>query len=266
MFYNNNLENAMQKTPVTSRYEEKVATVLAARQKDGFDGLILQFDNGALGYLPRQELDEKVIKQSLVPFVGKRMLVQLRYRNMNGTWQCSRRQLQLRRKQQLLEKLSDKRVVDATVIKLQEFGAYVQIDGISARLPNSCFAMDYTRVMDVYKEGDKIPVRLQRVTAGGTILVEAETLYCGTANLAFEHFERDQVFYGRIRTLKDWGCFVGIAPGLDVLTPVPELAPNIRLLEGMGVSVRITKVDPEQKRLRGRVVDIVDDARLLEVV
>ena len=113
------------------------------------------------------------------------------WRNLNGTWQCSRRPLQLRRKQQVLEKLSDKSVVEATIIKLQEFGAYVQIDGISARLPNSCFAVDYTRVMDVYKEGDKIPVRLQRVTSGGAILVEAETLYCGTASLDFESFENE---------------------------------------------------------------------------
>ena len=256
----------MRKTPVSRHYEEKEATVLAARKKDGFDGLILQFDDGRVGYLARQELDEKVIKQSLVPFVGKRMLVQLRYRNPNGTWQCSRRQLQIRRKQQLLEKICDKSVVEATVTKLQSFGAYVEIDGISARLPNHCFAMDYTRVMDVYKEGDTIPVRFQRITSNGAILVETPEPYCGTANLDFESFEKDQVYFGRIRSLKDWACFVGVAPGLDVLTPVPELDTDVPLEEGMGVYVRITKVIPEQMRVRGRILSLVDETRLQKVI
>lgn len=237
--------------------EERAGTVLAARKDENGDGLILQFEDGSRGFLSRENLDIREIKQSLLPYVGKKMLVQLSYQTRDGWWQCSRKELQERKREELLEKLSDGRCVMAQVETLQEFGAFLTIDGVSVRLANVNFAIDYTRVMDVYKKGDQISVRLLRVTSNGVILVQAETLYCGSAELEFDTFARDQVFFGRIRSLKEWGCFVGIAPGVDVLTPVPEL--GTQLIEGMAVYVRITKVDADQKRLRGRVLCAVED-------
>jgi small subunit ribosomal protein S1 len=118
------------------------------------------------------------------------------------------------------------------------------------------FSNDHTVISDVYKVGDTVKVKLHKVTSTKRILVEAVEKYCNPTAVDFDTFAPNQVVYGRIRTIRTWGCYVCIAPGLDALAPIPG---EFDIQEGDTVLLKTTKVDPEQRRVRGKVLKVINE-------
>lgn len=244
-------------------YMEK-GTILKGRvklvehnERYGTDILLLDL-NGVQAVIKREDFDVKDNKQSLVPFVGTVIKFVITDIQDDGILICSRKIVKELERDILIEKLNEGEEFEGKIVHIEKFGAYLNIKGTTVVLRNMDFSIDHTTVADLYKKGDTVKVKLNKVTSTKKILVEAVEKYCNPTSVDFSTFSPQQVVFGRIRTIKTWGCYVCIAPNLDALAPVPEL-PEYEVEEGMSVLLKISKVDTEQKRIRGKILKVIQD-------
>lgn len=254
-----------EKTLVKLNELKDAQTVLIGRVKvigydDKFkcDVLRLEMSNGLSGFIKREDLDVNMGNQSLVPYVGRQVKFIIKEVLEDGTLICSRKEIKEAERSKLIQELEDGKEFDATITHIEKYGGYLSINGNSVMLRNMDFSDDYTILADKHKIGDVIKVKLLKITSTGKILVQAVEKYCGPTSVDFSSFSKNQVVLGRVRTIKTWGCYVCIAPNLDVLAPIPETLDR-ELEEGMSVRVKISKVDEEKHHIRGKVLDIIDD-------
>lgn len=218
------------------------------------DVLVLDLE-GVKGIIVREEVDVEVNWKSLVGFIGREVNFMVKEIDRDtGVVICSRKDAQIVVKEDVVERLREGEVFSAQVINILEYGAYVEINGVTGLLKNIDFASDYTTVNDVLKVGDTVNVKLKKVSANDRLIFEAVEKYKNPTIMSFDTFERDQVVLGSVRNVKPWGVYVCIAPGLDALCPIPGTG---EVEEGMKVSFRITQIKPEEKRVRGKIVRIL---------
>ena len=163
----------------------------------------------------------------------------------------SRKEAQEILRPEAMEELESGAVVGAKVVNILPYGAYLEYKGVSGLLKNTDFSNDHTAIEDVLNLGDIINVKLRNISESGKIYFEVVEKYSNPTVVDFDIFERNQVVLGTIKNIKPFGAFVNIAPGLDALCPIPTTR---EIEEGMKVAVRITKVDKEKERVRGKIV------------
>lgn len=218
------------------------------------DILVMDFD-GVKGVIKREDVDYQVQWKSLVGFIGRKVFFTvLEVDEATKTVYCSRKEAQEKMAPEVFERLNSGEPVSATISGLVNYGAYIEIDGIYALLKNSDFSDDHVPVKDVLTVGDSLLVRLKKVSEGEKVAVEAVTKHILESVLKFDSFEKDQVVLGKVNGVKPWGAYVTIAPGLDALCPIPETG---EIEEGTRVSFRITQVREDEKRVRGKILRIL---------
>lgn len=218
------------------------------------DVLILDLD-GVKAIIKREEVDLEVEWKSLVGFLGREVyFTVLEVDEENDRLFCSRKEAQKIKKDEIVERLTEGEVFTAQIINILKYGAYVEIEGVTGLLKNVDFAEDYTAVGDILKVGDKVNVKLKKITENDKLTFEAVEKYKNPTIMEFDMFERNQVVLGVVRNVKPWGAYVNIAPGLDALCPIPGTG---ELEEGMKVSFRITQVRKDEQRVRGKIVRIL---------
>jgi small subunit ribosomal protein S1 len=223
-------------------------------QELGTDILILDLD-GVKALIKREDVDLEVEWKSLVGFLGREVnFIILELDQAKDMLVCSRKDAQAVKKQEIVERLTEGEVFNAQIINILKYGAYVEIEGVTGLLKNVDFADDYTTIGEVLKVGDKVNVKLKKISSNDRLIFEAIEKFKNPTIMEFQMFERDQVVLGVVRNVKPWGAYVCIAPGLDALCPIPGTG---EIEEGMKVSFRITQVRDDEERVRGKIVRIL---------
>lgn len=218
------------------------------------DVLILDLD-GTKCVIVRDEVDLEVNWKSLVGFLGREVnFMVTEIDTENDVIYGSRKKAQEVQKEEIVGRLKEGEVFNATVVNILNYGAYVEIAGVTGLLKNVDFATDYTSIGEVLKIGDSVNVKLKKISSNGRLIFEAVEKYQNPTIMNLDMFEPNQVVLGSVRNIKPWGVYVCIAPGLDALCPIP---PTGELEEGMKVQFRITQVRKEEKRVRGKIVKIL---------
>ena len=243
--------NAFKKALETKQIMKGMVKYVQFNKELNTDVLAVDLD-GVKGIVVRDEVDSEVNWKSLVSFVGREInFVITSIDEEAGVLYCSRKEAQLLQKEVIVNRLMEGEIFSATVVNILKYGAYVEIEGISGLIKNVDFAEDYTTIADVLKEGDKVNVKLKKVTNTDKLVFEAVEKYKNPTIMNFDEFEPNQVVFGVIRDIKPWGVYVCIAPGLDGLCSIP---PTGEIEQGMKVSFRIVTVIKEQQRIRGKIV------------
>lgn len=230
---------------VLTQYNEELDTEMLLMDLEGIKGIIT-----------REEVDYQMEWKSLVRFVGQEIYFTVKeVDEENNIVYCSRKEAQELIEEEIIERLKNGEIFEATITGIVRYGAYVEINGIYAILRNIDFSDDYVKVGDVLKVGDKIKVKLQNVSENKRLRVEAVEKYELKTVMNFDAFERDQVVLGVVNGIKPWGAYVTIAPGLDALCPIPLIG---EIEEGTKVSFRITQVQKDKERIRGKIVRILN--------
>lgn len=230
---------------VLTQHDEKLETEILLMDLEGVKGVIT-----------RDEVDYQMEWKSLVRFVGQEIYFTVKeVDEENNIVYCSRKEAQELMEEGIIERLKNGEIFEATIAGIVRYGAYVDINGIYALLRNVDFSDDHVKVGDVLKVGDKIKVKLQNVSENKRLRVEAVEKYELKTVMNFDAFERDQVVLGVVNGVKPWGAYVTIAPGLDALCPIPSIG---EIEEGTRVSFRITQVQKDKKRVRGKIVRILN--------
>lgn len=212
--------------------------------------------------MPRDEIDVIFERGDLSTYVGKKIRFKVLEIKENGWVVVSRKKIKEEQRDAAIAELqkTDKdgrpTEIEAEVIKVKDFGAYLHYNGAVLILRNKDFANDFTSVKEVVREGTKLRCKLVELSKTRRIFVSAAQKYEVASKVDLNMFKRDQVILGTIVSVKPFGAFVRIAPGVDALCPIPL---NYDPKEDDHVQFRILQVNTETRRVRGKIIRRVKD-------
>ncbi len=149
--------------------------------------------------------------------------------------------------------------VDARVLSLQNFGAFVELQpGVEGLIPISemSWVQRVRHPRDVLKEGD--PVRcaiLDLNPEQRKITLSLKALSADPWTTAAERYKPDEEVTGRVTNLVEYGAFVQLEEGVEGLVHISEMSdkrihkPDDVCKVGEVVQVRVKSVDVAQRRV-----------------
>lgn len=171
-----------------------------------------------------------------------------------------------RKKQNLLESIVPGQILEGTVQRITDFGAFVDIGGIDGLVHIS--QISYTHInkpTDVVQEGQKVQVKVLNVDRDNEriSLSIKDTLPGPWANLS-EKAPRGSVLSGVVKRLVSYGAFVEVLPGVEGLVHISQIAhkhigtPHEVLKEGQEVNVKVLDVNETEQRLSLSIKDLLE--------
>lgn len=161
------------------------------------------------------------------------------------------------KKASLLDSLNEGDVIKGKVARLTNFGAFVDIGGVDGLVHVSELSHEHVQSPeDVVSVGQEVDVKVKSVEKASEriSLSIKDTLPTPFENIKGKFHEND-VIEGKVIRLANFGAFVEIAPGVQGLVHISEIAhkhigtPSEVLEPGQQVSVKILGIDEENERI-----------------
>lgn len=213
------------------------------------------------GFIPLSQLSDKFIDKA-DEFIGKTVPVRVtrvdQKRNKvvfsHKAYLSEERQKKV---QEIWDSLHVGDVVDGTVMRFTEYGAFVDIGGIDGLLHISEISWGKLKhPQEALKIGEKVQVKILSMnTEKGKISLGLKQNRPEPWTVIDEKYQIGQVISGKIVQIKDYGAFVELEPGLDGLVHISEIAykrvTNIadEISVGQEVTAKILEIDKERKRI-----------------
>jgi ribosomal protein S1 len=164
-----------------------------------------------------------------------------------------------------MQELEIGQVVSGEVVRVAEFGAFVDIGGIDGLLPVS--EISWQRIShpkEVLSTGEKISVKILKIDkSSGKISLSLKRLQPDPWTEIEGKFGEGQIIRGKVAKLTVFGAFIEIYPGVEALLPTSEItneeedpSPDKYLTKGEEVEVIIKKFSPYEKRISLSMKDI----------
>lgn len=162
-----------------------------------------------------------------------------------------------KKKAELLETLEDGQELEGVVRRLTDFGVFVDIGGVDGLVHISELAHEHVeKASDVVSEGDTIEVKVLSVDKENErISLSRKQMLPGPWTNISEKIAKDDVVEGTVKRLVHFGAFVEVAPGVEGLVHISEIAnrhigtPEEVLEEGQQINVKVLDVNEEEKRI-----------------
>jgi small subunit ribosomal protein S1 len=164
---------------------------------------------------------------------------------------------QNQQKQGIYDQLQVGSVIEGTVQRLTDFGAFVDVGGVDGLVHVS--EMSWQRVekpSDVVKEGDKVTVKILKIDKEHErISLSMKEAGPSPWAQALSQLKAGSVVSGTVRRLVSFGAFVEVAQGVEGLVHISQIsnkhigAPSEVLKEGQEVQVKILDVNPAEQRI-----------------
>jgi len=161
-------------------------------------------------------------------------------------------------KEVLKQELKENMIVKGTVISLQDFGAFVNVQGLQTMLPISEISRE--RVEDIHsvlKSGQEIEAKIINLDwKKDRITLSMKALQADPWDTAATKYKEGSKHKGTIARLMAFGAFVTLEPGLDGLVHISDLDSDGRIKHpqevvqpGQEITVSINSVDVKNKRI-----------------
>ena len=223
-------------------------------------GLIVMV-NGVRGFVPASMVAERFVSD-LNQFKNKDIKAQvIEIDAANARLILSRKAVAAQeRAAQLAEvfsKLSVGEVVEGTVARLTDFGAFVDLGGVDGLVHVSEISHDRVKnPADVLTKGDKVNVKILALdTEKGRISLSIKATQRGPWDEAADKIATGSVLEGTVKRVKDFGAFVEILPGIEGLVHVSQISnkrienPSEVLKSGDKVQVKVLDIKPAEERI-----------------
>lgn len=159
--------------------------------------------------------------------------------------------------ERLLEELQENQVVRGRVSSIQEFGVFVDINGVEGLIHVS--ELSWTRVEDPHtmlKVGDEVEVRVIRVDRERKrVSLSLRQTGGNPWERIEERYTLGQLVDGRVTRIVSYGAFIEVEPGVEGLVHISELGeekvgnPRDVLEEGEVLPLRLIRIDSTRRRL-----------------
>ena len=163
----------------------------------------------------------------------------------------------------VLSELSEGQVVKGEVIRIADFGAFVDINGIDGLLPIS--EISWQRIKhpsDVLTLGSEIEVKIIKIDYElKRISLSLKRMGENPWEQIEGKFNEGEIIDGTVNKITSFGVFVNIFPGVEALLPVSEIAgENVNPFNEFKVNdtikVLIKKFTPQEHRIALSTKDI----------
>jgi small subunit ribosomal protein S1 len=200
--------------------------------------------------------------ENLSEFIGQKLTcVVMEANERRGNLVLSRRAILEREKaeakQKLLSELAPGQTREGIVRKIMDFGAFVDLGGVDGLLHIAQLSWERVKhPSDVLSEGQKINVRIEKIDPDtGKISLGYKNEADHPWREIEQKFPTGSVHKGTVSRIAEFGAFVKLAPGVEGLIHISELAhhrvyavKNV-VKEGDEVEVKVLSVDGEQQRM-----------------
>ena len=244
---------------IVQAYEDKtVLEVKVTRTVNG--GVIAEYKEVA-GFIPMSQLSDRYVENA-EEFIGQTMEVKVsRVDQRRNRAVFSHKQFLADEKDKLVAEIWDNLnvddVVEGTVMRFTDYGAFVDIGGIDGLLHISEISWGKLKhPQEVLEIGQKINVKVLSMNAEkGKISLGLKQNQPEPWSVIDENYQVGQVIEGKVVQIKEYGAFVELEPGLDGLVHISEVAhkrvANIgeELEVGQVVSAKILEIDKDRKRI-----------------
>ncbi len=163
----------------------------------------------------------------------------------------------LAKKQEILDRLAPGEIIEGKVQRLTDFGAFVDIGGVDGLVHVS--QLSHSRVdnpSEVLSEGETVKVKVLSVDRDNDrISLSIKETQPGPWEEASSSIQAGSVIEGTVKRIVTFGAFVEVAPGIEGLVHISELAnrhignPSEVVKEGQQVSVKVLEVNSQDKRM-----------------
>jgi small subunit ribosomal protein S1 len=159
----------------------------------------------------------------------------------------------------LKKTLQEGMVIKGMIKSIQDFGAFIDIDGVQALLPIS--EIGRSRVEDIHallSVGQEIEASILKIDwKAERITLSMKSLLADPWEKAAEKYPEGSKHTGKVVRLTDFGAFVSLEPGLDGLVHISELGASskfgnskeLSVKLGQTLSVQILGTDQANKRI-----------------
>ena len=262
------LEISANWNDIVKAYEDKTnLEVKVTRTVNG--GVIAEYKEVS-GFIPLSQLSDHYVENA-EEFVGQTMEVKVsRVDQRRNRAVFSHKMFLAEEKEKLIaeiwEKLNEGDVVEGTVMRFTDYGAFVDIGGIDGLLHISEISWGKLKhPQEVLSIGQKINVKVLSMNAEkGKISLGLKQNTPEPWTVIDEKYEVGQVIEGKVVQIKEYGAFVELEPGLDGLVHISEVAHkrvgniNDELEVGQIVNAKILEIDKDRRRISLSIRETLD--------
>jgi small subunit ribosomal protein S1 len=160
-------------------------------------------------------------------------------------------------REKILSTLAAGQEVTGEVVRIADFGAFIDLGGLDGLLPISEISWErVSHPSDVLKVGQVITTKVLKVDQDkGHISLSLKQMQPDPWKEIEDKFQDGQVVSGTVRKIQSFGAFVQIYPGVDALLPTVEMSdtPNVKPEEvvqvGQNVKAIIKKFSPKEHKI-----------------
>lgn len=231
-------------------------------------GLVV--DAGVRGFVPASMVEDYFV-DDFSQYVGQTLefaIVEIEpseNRLILSHKEIARKEREEKRADRLAE-LEEGSVVEGTVARLVNFGAFIDLGGVDGLVHISRIAHEHVeKPSDYLTPGDEVKVKILSVDQEeGRISLSIKDTLPGPWEEIEEKAPEGAVLDGVVKRLTSFGAFVEVFPGVEGLVHISQIAhehigtPHERLEEGQEIQVKVLGVNPDEKRLSLSIKELLD--------
>jgi small subunit ribosomal protein S1 len=215
---------------------------------------------GARAFCPMSQISYRMTDDT-AQFVGKTMTFEIiecseNCRKLVVSHRILEEKVNEEKKTKAMANLVADAVVTGKVMRLTNFGAFVDIGGVEGLLHVSEISWHHiVRPQDVLQAGQDIEVKILQIN-GDKISLSMKALQENPFALAVKEIKEGDIINCRVLRLHNFGAFVELKPGVEGLIPVSEMSrtrmvghPREVVKEGDYVEVQILKIDEQNQKI-----------------
>lgn len=179
----------------------------------------------------------------------------------------SQRQALAEQREQLVDEVISNLTVDQTVsgevVRIADFGAFIDINGVDGLLPIS--EISWQRIKhpsDILTLGQKLEVKVLKIDEElKRISLSLKRIGDNPWEEIEDKFQEGEIITGIVNKVTSFGAFINIFPGVEALLPVAEMEDNNAnpfdvYKNGDEVKVLIKKFTPQEHRIALSIRDM----------
>ncbi|MCI8610077.1 MAG: bifunctional 4-hydroxy-3-methylbut-2-enyl diphosphate reductase/30S ribosomal protein S1 [Firmicutes bacterium] len=253
---------------IVEAFENKsIINVKVVKQVNG--GVIAAYKE-VTGFIPMSQLSDRFVEKA-DDFMGQDMDVKItRVDQKRNRAVFSHKVVMAEEKQKKMEaiwnSLNVDDVVEGTVMRFTDYGAFIDLGGIDGLLHISEISWGKLRhPQEVLQIGDTVKVKILSMNQEkGKISLGLKQTQPEPWSIINEKYQAGEIVEGRVVQIKEYGAFIELEPGLDGLVHISEVA-NKRVTNiaeeleiGQTVAAKILEIDTERKRISLSIKQAMD--------
>ena len=261
------IEISEQWNEIFKAYEEK--TAIEVKVQRAVKGGVIALYKEVSGFIPMSQLNDRYVEKA-DEFIGQTLTVKVTRVDQRRNKAVFSHKVYLneeksRKIAEIWDAINVGDVIEGTVMRFTDYGAFVDIGGIDGLLHISEISWGKLRhPREVLEIGNKVQVKILSMNQEkGKISLGLKQLSPEPWSVINENYKVGDIVKGKVVQIKEYGAFVELEPGLDGLVHISQIAPrrvnNIAEEVNIGdeVSTKILDIDEERRRISLSIKDAI---------